>query len=221
VCACVCQPRKLTEFFAFALMEVLAVNNDNLFYQWYAVPPPASVSLPSPLPEPELMDIRWMIPRDMEAVLQIENESFEFAWREEEFMRCLRQRNCIGMVAESRKQVHGFTIYEIHKRRLHVLNFAVARAARRLGVGSQMVKQLVKKLSTQRRKRITLTVRETNLSAQLFFRSCGFRATSILRHFYDDSLEDAYLMEYPLPTAGAKDACFASAGLNRITRFAE
>ena len=44
--------------------------------------------------------IRWMIRRDMPEVLDIERDSFEFPWSEEDFMRCLRQRNCIGMVAE-------------------------------------------------------------------------------------------------------------------------
>jgi ribosomal-protein-alanine N-acetyltransferase len=41
-----------------------------------------------------------------------------------------------------------------------------------------------------------LEVRETNLAAQLFFRSAGFRAVSVLRAFYEDSPEDAYLMQY-------------------------
>ena len=59
-----------------------------------------------------------------------------------------------------------------------------------------MIDKLVGKLSSQRRTRITLEVRETNLAAQLFFRASGFRATSVLRDFYDDSPEDAYLMQY-------------------------
>ena len=41
-----------------------------------------------------------------------------------------------------------------------------------------------------------LEVRETNLAAQLFFRGQGFRAVSVLREFYDDTPEDAYLMQY-------------------------
>ena len=40
--------------------------------------------------------IRWMIRRDMPEVLAIEHASFEYPWCEEEFLRVLRQRNCIG-----------------------------------------------------------------------------------------------------------------------------
>ena len=140
--------------------------------------------------------IRWMIRRDMPEVLEIENRSFEFAWTEEDFIRCLRQRNCIGMVAEHDERVVGFMIYELHKNRLHILNFAVHPEFRRHGVAASMVRKLIGKLSPQRRNRILLEIRETNLSAQLFFREAGFRAISVLREFYEDTPEDAYLMQY-------------------------
>src|SRR5215468_8125343 len=142
--------------------------------------------------------IRWMIRRDMPEVLLTEQDSFEYSWTEEDFLRCLRQRNCIGMVAEQGERVVGFMIYELHKARLHILNFAVHPRFRRLGVGGQMVSKLIGKLSSHRRTRITLEVRETNLQAQLFFKAQGFRGTRVLRNFYEDSGEDAYLMQYSL-----------------------
>src|SRR5215472_4764655 len=142
--------------------------------------------------------IRWMIRRDMPEVLQTEQESFEYSWNEEDFLRCLRQRNCIGMVAEQGEKVVGFMIYELHKAKLHILNFAVHPQFRRAGIGAQMVAKLISKLSSHRRTRITLEVRETNLPAQLFFRSQGFRAVRVLRNFYEDSGEDAFLMQYRL-----------------------
>jgi ribosomal-protein-alanine N-acetyltransferase len=147
-------------------------------------------------PQPEiLVHIRWMIRRDMPEVQAIEAESFEYPWSEEDFIRCLRQRNCIGMVAEYEDHVVGFMIYELHKAKIHVLNFAVDPAFRRRGVGSQMVAKLIAKLSSQRRSRVMLEVRETNLP-QVFFRSNGFRAISVMRNFYDDTPEDAYAMQF-------------------------
>ncbi|MDX1962452.1 MAG: ribosomal protein S18-alanine N-acetyltransferase [Pirellulales bacterium] len=143
-----------------------------------------------------LVHIRWMIRRDLDEVRQIEAEGFEFPWSVEDFLRCLRQRNCIGMVAEHEDQIVGFMIYELHKSRLHLLNFAVKSQFRRWGVGRQMIEKLVNKLSHQRRSRIILEVRETNLPAQLFFKSCGFRAVNVLRDYYEDTTEDAYLMQY-------------------------
>ncbi len=158
--------------------------------------------------------IRWMIRRDMPEVLAIEAGSFEFPWSEEEFIRCLRQRNCIGMVAEYDERVVGFMIYELHKSRLHIVNFAVHSSFRRRGIGDQMCDKLVGKLSHQRRDRIVLEVRETNLPAQLFFRKAGFRAVSVIRDFYEDTTEDAYMMQYQY----AKSEVFEPT--NRITRLA-
>ncbi len=160
--------------------------------------------------------IRWMIRRDMPEVLEVEAQSFEFPWLEEDFIRCLRQRNCIGMVAEHDDRVVGFMIYELHKTRIHVLNFAVAADYHRRGVGSQMVAKLIAKLSPQRRNRIVLEVRETNLAAQLFFRENGFRAVSVLRSYYEDTPEDAYLMQYRYRAEQPSIA----APVNRITRLA-
>jgi ribosomal-protein-alanine N-acetyltransferase len=160
--------------------------------------------------------IRWMIRRDMPEVLEIERESFEFPWFEEDFIRCLRQRNCIGMVAEHAEHVVGFMIYELHKTRLHILNFSVAASLRHRSVGTQMIEKLVGKLSSQRRTEITLEVRETNLGAQVFFRQGGFRATNVLRDFYDDSTEDAYVMQYQYAT----DEAALILPLNRIDRLA-
>ena len=159
--------------------------------------------------------IRWMIRRDMPEVLDIERTSFEFPWLEEDFIRCLRQRNCIGMVAEHEDRVVGFMVYELHRNRIHLLNLAVAPDYLRCGVATQMAAKLINKLSPQRRTRIVLEVRETNLAAQLFFRQSGFRAISVLRSFYEDTPEDAYLMQYRYHADQPE-----SLPINRITRLA-
>jgi ribosomal-protein-alanine N-acetyltransferase len=159
-----------------------------------------------------------MIRRDMPEVLATEQESFEYPWTEEDFLRCLRQRNCIGMVAEQGERVVGFMIYELHKTKLHVLNFAVRPGARRRGIGSQMVAKLISKLSSHRRTRITLEVRETNLTAQLFFRAQEFKAMRVLRGYYEDSGEDAFQMDYRLEGDTSEDTDDA---VNRIAQYEE
>jgi len=96
------------------------------------------------------------------------------------------------------------------------LNFAVASDVRRRGIGRQMIDKLIGKLSSQRRTRISLEVRETNLAAQVFFRSSRFKATNVLHEFYDDSPEDAYVMQY----CCAPEAADMILPLNRIDRLA-
>ena len=163
--------------------------------------------------------IRWLIRRDMDEVLEIENRSFEFPWTESDFLAVLRERNCIGTVYESPNGlIHGFMIYELHKDTLRILNLAVAPEVRRTGVGRAMVKRLIDKLSQQRRHIIEVEVRETNVVAQSFLAGAGFRAVKVLRRHYDDTNEDAYLFRYTLPV---DEMQFVRDGGNRISEYFE
>lgn len=148
------------------------------------------------------INICLMTRRHMPQVLNIEDSSFEFLWSEDEFIQCLRRTACIGMVAERDGEVAGFMIYELHETLIHVLTFAVHPTYRRQGVGTAMVEKLASKLQLQRRTRLVLEVRETNLDAQLFSKKLGFRAESTLKSFYTHSPEDAYLMVRTLDTKG-------------------
>jgi ribosomal-protein-alanine N-acetyltransferase len=142
--------------------------------------------------------VRWMVRRDMAEVLNIEKLSFEFPWFEDDFIRVLRQKNAIAMIAEAGDRVVGFKVYELFKNRIHLLNIAVHPDFHGMGVGGTLVSNLLGKLSEGRRVRITTEVRERNLDAQLFFKRFGFRATSVLRDYYADSEEDAYVFCHSL-----------------------
>lgn len=140
--------------------------------------------------------IRWMIRRDMPEVLEIENHSFEMPWNEEDFLKYLRQRSCIGMVIEVENKIIGYMIYELHKTKLHILNFAVHNRWRERGIGTQLINKLKSKLSAHRRTTIDFHIRETNLDMQLFLKAMNFQAINVRRQYYDDTNEDAYIFRY-------------------------
>lgn len=145
--------------------------------------------------------IRWLIRSDLPHVLAIEQACFALPWTEADYEDCLRQRNAIGMVSCLDDKIAGVMCYELHKSKLRLLNFAVHPNFQRQGIGSQMVRRLIAKLSQQRRKEIVLDTRETNMPAQLFFHSLGFKAVGVLRGHYVDTDEDAYVMRFVLPFA--------------------
>lgn len=113
--------------------------------------------------------VRWLVRRDMGEVMAIERRSFKLSWSEDKFLRTIRQRNCIGMVAEYENQVVGFMVYELQKTRIHVLNFAVHPDYRRRGMGTQMLATLTAKLSIGRREKIRVRIHPANNIAQIFF----------------------------------------------------
>jgi ribosomal-protein-alanine N-acetyltransferase len=129
---------------------------------------------------------------DIPELLSIETLSFESAWTEKDFLFCFRQSDYRRIVATMTPGsiIIGFVIYDCHSRRARIINFAVRPDCRRRGVGRTMVNSVVSEMSS--RTPIKVLLRETNLPAQLFFRDCGFAATSIVRGNYRDSDEDAY-----------------------------
>lgn len=149
-------------------------------------------------------DVRWLVRADMDEVLEIERRSFDHPWTEHEWITAMCQRNCIGRVALHSNRVVGSVVYELHRDSLRIINLAVSPEIRRCGVGRQMVQLLFRKLSTQRRRWLEVDVRETNLAAQMFFKSMGFRAVGVRRNAYSDTDESAYEFEFDVGASGSK-----------------
>lgn len=143
-------------------------------------------------------NIRYLIRRDMHEVLEIDRRSFEYPWTEDDLIACLRRRNAAAMLAECVNGVTGFMVYELTRETINLLNFAVDPEFRRQGVGHMMVEKLKDKLSQQRRRQIILAVRDSNVPAQLFFKSQNFKATSTMHGYYEGNGEDAIAMRYGL-----------------------
>jgi [ribosomal protein S18]-alanine N-acetyltransferase len=144
--------------------------------------------------------IRWAIRRDFPEILAIEQANFEYPWSEEEFLRVLRQRNAIGMIAEIKEQVVGTFIYELQRSKIQLLNFAVCPEHVRRGIGTAMFEKLKGKLSMDRRHTLTVMNRETNVAGSLFLKTLGFRGELIRGHF-EDSGEDGILFNYRMNLA--------------------
>ena len=143
------------------------------------------------------LKIRGMIRADMQDVLDIEWLCFEFPWSKQDFIRTLKAKEVIGMVAEvgekKNRQIIGYMIYDLYKGRIELLNLAVESSTWRCGVGRALIEKLKAKLSPKRRRAITAMVREHNTDAQKFFAALGFQALSVLRRAYeeDQTTEDA------------------------------
>ena len=140
--------------------------------------------------------IRWALERDLPDMLRIEQESFPNPWTRDNFIATLRKRDCIGMVVLLGDRVLGFVIYELKKQKFQILSLAVDAAWRHKNIGTLMIKKLAAKLDAMRRSKIAAEVRESNLAAQLFFKAIGFKAVKVVKGAYDDTDEDAYLMEF-------------------------
>jgi ribosomal-protein-alanine N-acetyltransferase len=158
------------------------------------------------------VNVRIMVRRDFAEVQSIEESCFEFPWTEQEFLSCLQQPNCLGLVAECEGKIAGFLIYEMSKGGTFITNIAVDPALQRHNIARQMIQKLVTKMLTRQTRKLVIEIRETNLSALLCFRALGFRASNVLKNFYEGQNEDAYVLQYRLGKELALPVYTSSAG---------
>lgn len=136
--------------------------------------------------------LRWIIRRDLPRVVEIDRHSSHFPWTEETLTSYLSNRRTLGMVAEYGDTITGFMLYQFSPEIFHLTYIAVDPAWRRLDVGRTLVRRLFGALS-KRRPKLTTVVHESNLGAQLFFKFCGFKATSVLKN---SKVGDSYRFEF-------------------------
>jgi ribosomal-protein-alanine N-acetyltransferase len=143
------------------------------------------------------VSIRWILHRDIDEVLEIEKQSFPNPWGRIELMRCLRQRNNIGLVFTCYDLVTGYVIYEFGRSSIEIINLAVHPEYRRCSIGTLLIEKLQYKVDGQpKRNRLTALVRETNLPAQIFLRSNKFICDGIETDAYEFSDELGYSFVY-------------------------
>ena len=133
--------------------------------------------------------VRWILRRDLKQVLEIEQLGFPEPWPLAEFLAAMKCAHTLGYVATSGRQesVDGFVIYEAHARCLRIVNLAVHPSCWRRGVASTLIGKLKAKLSPRkgRRRELRAVVVESNLEAQKFFKSQGFRCEAIHDAVFD------------------------------------
>lgn len=146
--------------------------------------------------------VRAMRAEDRQAVLRIEEASFPDAWTAGAFDGLLARAQISGHVLERDRECVGFFVVAHEPGFLHLANLAVAPAARRTGLATKGLRAIEKIAWAHGLPRVTLEVRETNLAAQLLYRSNGYQAVEILRSYYGD--QDAYRMTKSVPLPGPR-----------------
>ena len=134
--------------------------------------------------------VRWMVRRDIPQVLEIEQGGMGGRWTGKRILRALRQRNTIGMVAESPEgRILGWFLYTLQGGpagwvRLHAL--AIHQNHRRRGLGGKLLASVCEKQVIHRRPVLVWTVPENNLGAQLLARGEGMVCERIVRDKFDN-----------------------------------
>jgi len=142
--------------------------------------------------------LRPMWPEDLDQVLAIEREAFTSdAWQRAEFGGCFALHSTlIGLIAEAAGRIVGYGVADRMPHAAVVRNLAVMPPFRRMGVGRLLVAELCRPAGLCQPRSLHATIRESNLAAQLFFRSLGWRAQWIARRPWPGCPEDGYRFRF-------------------------
>jgi ribosomal-protein-alanine N-acetyltransferase len=153
---------------------------------------------------------------DVAEVHDIERLSFRTPWPAYAFEQELRgNRLARYLVARAGDRVVGFAGVWLMVDDAHVTTFGVHPDWRRLGIGRQLLLNLLELSLTIGARRLTLEVRASNAAAQALYRAFGFEVEGTRPRYYTDDGEDALIMTTP-ELAGARMRAILAAERERL-----
>jgi len=136
--------------------------------------------------------------QDLKDILEIERLSFPSPWSTVHFYAELYKDYAHLWVAELDGKVVGYVCFWIIAGEAHLANIAVHPSFRRKGIGSFLLKTVLRFLKRRQVDRLLLEVRVSNKAARKFYEKFGFRKDGLRRSYYQDTGEDAVLMSKKL-----------------------
>ncbi len=141
---------------------------------------------------------------DLPDIAAIERQVFSDPWPESFFREELKQPWVYARVAERGGVLAGYSVAWLGAGTGHLGNLAVIPSARRRGVASVLIDDLLARAAEQSVSRLTLEVRASNFAAQALYRAHGFRLAGLRRGYYRDTAEDALILEWRATDAVAR-----------------
>lgn len=147
--------------------------------------------------------IREFKPEDLDVVVNINKICLPENYPPSFFLEHYYENPKIFLVAEINGKVVGYNMCRLELglsnigeklvRKGHVISIAVMAEFRRMGIGSKLLEEALKRLKGCGASEVYLEVRITNYPAIALYRKMGFRVIKIIEGYYRDG-ESAYLM---------------------------
>jgi len=132
------------------------------------------------------MEIRQFRPKDLDRIIEIERSSFKDPYSRTTFYSFYREYPDTFWVYEKDEKIIGYVMFTTEG---HIINIAVDPAYRYKRIGTELMKSVISRVTGER---VWLEVRESNIAAQRFYYTLGFRKRMIIPKYYGQ--EDAYIL---------------------------
>jgi [ribosomal protein S18]-alanine N-acetyltransferase len=116
-------------------------------------------------------------------------------WSDEQYQALFRDFDPgrVALVMQEESCLQGFVIARVLGEEWEIENIAIAGPARRRGLGTRLVGELLDLARAQGAAAVFLEVRESNQAARALYEKWAFRESGRRRRYYKDPEEDAIL----------------------------
>ncbi len=136
---------------------------------------------------------RRMTPEDVPFISKLEEETFSMPWSAESFLEMINKEDARYYVAERDGQLLGGCGVLLIAGEGNITNVVIAPEARNQGIGTGMLRHLMKEGEREGLKAYTLEVRVSNAAAIHVYEKLGFVSEGIRPGFYEKPTEDAMI----------------------------
>jgi ribosomal-protein-alanine N-acetyltransferase len=139
--------------------------------------------------------------KDIPAILEIENVSFQNPWRASTFAGEIANRGVsypYVIVHRVFERVIGYIIYWKIQEEVQISNFAIHPDFRNKGIGKIVMRSVIKAIQRDGGVYVFLEVRPSNMAARHLYKKLGFKVLGTRKDYYQTPLEDAVIMGRPL-----------------------
>ncbi|MDY5441336.1 MAG: ribosomal protein S18-alanine N-acetyltransferase [Candidatus Enteromonas sp.] len=141
--------------------------------------------------------VRKMMPADLDAVLQIEEESFAHPFDRKQMLYEMNENPFAYLYcAVVDHEVVGVIDFYVTFNSCTIARIAVKEAFRRKGIGNLLLGQLLKDCESKSEpvEFVTLEVRASNLKAQAFYKKHKFQQVTVKKGYYEDGEDAIYML---------------------------
>ncbi len=146
--------------------------------------------------EPRIQpELRRMQTADVEGVMRVEREAYDYPWTARIFEDCIRVGYDCWVLAVDGRQV-GHSVLSVAAGEAHLLNLTVDPRWQGNGLGRFMVRRLFDYACEQEAEALFLEVRPSNVAAVQLYRSEGFEHIGTRPRYYPlpSGREDAWVL---------------------------
>ena len=133
---------------------------------------------------------------DLDAVAELEADTFTNPWTRDMLERELRQSDVarVYVVRLPGQRVAAFCACWLVYDELHINTIAVSANLRRQGIPTALMSFLLAEGAAHGARRTFLEVRRSNVPAQRLYETLGFKETGVRKNYYSHPEEDALVL---------------------------